>query len=131
MTDASRGKNPTALIYECYLDTAEVLVWPSSRLVGSAFQMQRTSSSFFLFIRYYQHAVDTHKHFKQSVCGLLMNYCRELLMKTLSPSPSAIFLGSFRMPYEEIRKMILEVDEDQLTEPMIQVTSPLITIHDL
>lgn len=52
-------------------------------------------------------------------------------MKTLFPSPSAIFLGSFRMPYEEIRKMILEVDEDQLTEPMIQVTSPLITIHDL
>uniref|UniRef100_A0A672KAI5 Protein diaphanous homolog 3-like n=1 Tax=Sinocyclocheilus grahami TaxID=75366 RepID=A0A672KAI5_SINGR len=32
----------------------------------------------------------------------------------------AIFLGSFRMPYEEIRRMILEVDEDQLTEPMIQ-----------
>lgn len=27
------------------------------------------------------------------------------------------------MPYEEIKSMILEVDEDQLTEPMIQVTS--------
>ncbi|KAM6979926.1 protein diaphanous homolog 3-like [Aplochiton taeniatus] len=32
----------------------------------------------------------------------------------------SIFLGSFRMPYLEIRRMILEVDEDQLTEPMIQ-----------
>uniref|UniRef100_A0A671Y1S8 Diaphanous-related formin 3 n=1 Tax=Sparus aurata TaxID=8175 RepID=A0A671Y1S8_SPAAU len=32
----------------------------------------------------------------------------------------AIFLGSFRMPYQEIRRMILEVDEEQLTEPMIQ-----------
>lgn len=35
--------------------------------------------------------------------------------------PAAIFLGSFRMPYYEIRRMIVEVDEDQLTEPMIQV----------
>lgn len=34
---------------------------------------------------------------------------------------AAIFLGSFRMPYQEIRQMILEVDEEQLTEPMIQV----------
>lgn len=25
------------------------------------------------------------------------------------------------MPYQEIRRMILEVDEEQLTEPMIQV----------
>uniref|UniRef100_A0A7N6BB30 Diaphanous-related formin 3 n=1 Tax=Anabas testudineus TaxID=64144 RepID=A0A7N6BB30_ANATE len=33
---------------------------------------------------------------------------------------TAIFLGSFRMPYQEIRRMILEVDEEQLTEPMIQ-----------
>lgn len=33
----------------------------------------------------------------------------------------AIFLGSFRMPYHEIRRMIVEVDEEQLTEPMIQV----------
>ncbi|KAK3533897.1 hypothetical protein QTP70_034810, partial [Hemibagrus guttatus] len=32
----------------------------------------------------------------------------------------SIFLGSFRLPYEEIRRMILEVDEEQLTEPMIQ-----------
>lgn len=33
----------------------------------------------------------------------------------------AIFLGSYRMPYQEIRRMIVEVDEEQLTEPMIQV----------
>ncbi|GAA6093840.1 protein diaphanous homolog 3 isoform X1 [Tachysurus ichikawai] len=32
----------------------------------------------------------------------------------------AIFLGSFRLPYEEIKRMIVEVDEEQLTEPMIQ-----------
>ncbi|XP_058256925.1 protein diaphanous homolog 3 isoform X1 [Hemibagrus wyckioides] len=32
----------------------------------------------------------------------------------------SIFLGSFRLPYEDIRRMILEVDEEQLTEPMIQ-----------
>uniref|UniRef100_A0A671PSA9 Protein diaphanous homolog 3-like n=1 Tax=Sinocyclocheilus anshuiensis TaxID=1608454 RepID=A0A671PSA9_9TELE len=55
-------------------------------------------------------------------------------LKVLDPKIAqnlSIFLGSFRMPYEEIRRIILEVDEDQLTEPMIQVTSPLITIHDL
>ncbi|KAI4830063.1 hypothetical protein KUCAC02_001716, partial [Chaenocephalus aceratus] len=32
----------------------------------------------------------------------------------------SIFLGSFRMPYQEICRMIVEVDEEQLTEPMIQ-----------
>ncbi|XP_067148702.1 protein diaphanous homolog 3 [Apteryx mantelli] len=32
----------------------------------------------------------------------------------------SIFLGSFRMPYEEIKMMILEVDETQLAESMIQ-----------
>lgn len=37
----------------------------------------------------------------------------------------AIFLGSFRMPYQEIRRMIVEVDEEQLTEPMIQVRQVL------
>uniref|UniRef100_A0A9J7X3T2 Diaphanous-related formin 3 n=2 Tax=Cyprinus carpio TaxID=7962 RepID=A0A9J7X3T2_CYPCA len=42
------------------------------------------------------------------------------LFLSLSLKPLAIFLGSFRMPYEEIRRIILEVDEDQLTEPMIQ-----------
>uniref|UniRef100_A0A5F8GSE5 Diaphanous related formin 3 n=1 Tax=Monodelphis domestica TaxID=13616 RepID=A0A5F8GSE5_MONDO len=32
----------------------------------------------------------------------------------------SIFLGSFRVPYEEIKIMILEVDETQLAESMIQ-----------
>uniref|UniRef100_A0A8C1W045 Diaphanous-related formin 3 n=1 Tax=Cyprinus carpio TaxID=7962 RepID=A0A8C1W045_CYPCA len=44
-------------------------------------------------------------------------------LKVLDPKIAqnlSIFLGSFRMPYEEIRRIILEVDEDQLTEPMIQ-----------
>lgn len=42
----------------------------------------------------------------------------------------AIFLGSFRMPYQEIRRVILEVDEEQLSEPMIQVGEDLHeTIH--
>ncbi|KAF0042952.1 hypothetical protein F2P81_004289 [Scophthalmus maximus] len=35
----------------------------------------------------------------------------------------SIFLGSFRMPYHEICRMIVEVDEEQLTEPMIQMSS--------
>lgn len=30
------------------------------------------------------------------------------------------------MPYQEIRRMILEVDEEQLTEPMIQVSHPAV-----
>ncbi|KAM3626177.1 uncharacterized protein V6R79_024140 [Siganus canaliculatus] len=44
-------------------------------------------------------------------------------LKVLDPKIAqnlSIFLGSFRMPYQEIRLMILEVDEEQLTEPMIQ-----------
>ncbi|XP_067352242.1 protein diaphanous homolog 3-like isoform X2 [Channa argus] len=44
-------------------------------------------------------------------------------LKVLDPKIAqnlSIFLGSFRMPYHEIRQMILEVDEEQLTEPMIQ-----------
>lgn len=40
---------------------------------------------------------------------------------SLSSPPVAIFLGSFRIPYQEIRRMIVEVDEEQLSEPMIQV----------
>ncbi|XP_023558144.1 protein diaphanous homolog 3 [Octodon degus] len=32
----------------------------------------------------------------------------------------SIFLSSFRVPYEEIKKMVLEVDETQLAESMIQ-----------
>ncbi|XP_041847658.1 protein diaphanous homolog 3-like isoform X2 [Melanotaenia boesemani] len=44
-------------------------------------------------------------------------------LKVLEPKIAqnlSIFLGSFRMPYQEIRRMIVEVDEEQLTEPMIQ-----------
>ncbi|KAG8001311.1 Protein diaphanous-like protein 3, partial [Nibea albiflora] len=44
-------------------------------------------------------------------------------LKVLDPKIAqnlSIFLGSFRMPYEEIRRMIVEVDMEQLTEPMIQ-----------
>ncbi|XP_055010798.1 protein diaphanous homolog 3 [Boleophthalmus pectinirostris] len=44
-------------------------------------------------------------------------------LKVLDPKIAqnlSIFLGSFRLPYKEIRRMIVEVDEDQLTEPMIQ-----------
>ncbi|XP_013909004.1 PREDICTED: protein diaphanous homolog 2-like [Thamnophis sirtalis] len=32
----------------------------------------------------------------------------------------SIFLGSFRMPYEEIKHIILEVDEAKLSEALIQ-----------
>lgn len=39
---------------------------------------------------------------------------------------SAIFLGSFRMPYEEIKNIILEVDEMKLSESLIQVSQNLI-----
>ena len=38
---------------------------------------------------------------------------------------AAIFLGSFRMPYHEIKNVILEVNEAVLTESMIQVRSRL------
>ncbi|OCT57275.1 hypothetical protein XELAEV_18003740mg [Xenopus laevis] len=33
----------------------------------------------------------------------------------------SIFLGSYRMSYEEIKNMILEVDEKKLSESLIQV----------
>uniref|UniRef100_A0A7M4FPM1 Diaphanous related formin 3 n=1 Tax=Crocodylus porosus TaxID=8502 RepID=A0A7M4FPM1_CROPO len=44
-------------------------------------------------------------------------------LKVLDPKIAqnlSIFLGSFRVPYEEIKMMILEVDETQLAESMIQ-----------
>ncbi|XP_077442860.1 protein diaphanous homolog 3-like isoform X2 [Stigmatopora argus] len=44
-------------------------------------------------------------------------------LKVLDPKIAqnlSIFLGSFRMPYKDICQMILEVDEEHLTEPMIQ-----------
>ncbi|CAM9178736.1 unnamed protein product, partial [Lampetra planeri] len=36
---------------------------------------------------------------------------------------TAIFLGSFRLPYEEIRDIVLEVDEERLSESLIQMSS--------
>ncbi|XP_021273485.1 protein diaphanous homolog 3 isoform X2 [Numida meleagris] len=44
-------------------------------------------------------------------------------LKVLDPKIAqnlSIFLGSFRVPYEEIKMMILQVDEMQLSESMIQ-----------
>lgn len=44
-------------------------------------------------------------------------------LKVLDPKIAqnlSIFLGSFRIPYQEIKRMVLEVDEEKLTEPMIQ-----------
>ncbi|XP_028291128.1 protein diaphanous homolog 3-like isoform X1 [Gouania willdenowi] len=44
-------------------------------------------------------------------------------LKVLDPKIAqnlSIFLGSFRMPYEDIRRMIVHVDEDQLSESIIQ-----------
>uniref|UniRef100_A0A8B9SYX7 Diaphanous related formin 2 n=1 Tax=Anas platyrhynchos TaxID=8839 RepID=A0A8B9SYX7_ANAPL len=37
----------------------------------------------------------------------------------------SIFLGSFRLPYEEIKNIILEVDEEKLSESLIQVLKNL------
>ncbi|XP_042316811.1 protein diaphanous homolog 3 isoform X2 [Sceloporus undulatus] len=44
-------------------------------------------------------------------------------LKILDPKTAqnlSIFLGSFRVPYEEIKTMILEIDEAQLSESMVQ-----------
>lgn len=43
--------------------------------------------------------------------------------------PAAIFLGSFRMPYQEIKNVILEVNEAVLTESMIQVRSKVVLLE--
>ncbi|CAL8270652.1 unnamed protein product [Boreogadus saida] len=43
------------------------------------------------------------------------------MIRFLCDNPTlAIFLGSFRMPYEEIKMVILEVNEKVLTESMVQ-----------
>lgn len=34
----------------------------------------------------------------------------------------AIFLGSYRMSYEDIKNIVLEVNEEMLSEALIQVT---------
>uniref|UniRef100_A0A087YF09 FH2 domain-containing protein n=1 Tax=Poecilia formosa TaxID=48698 RepID=A0A087YF09_POEFO len=41
----------------------------------------------------------------------------------------SIFLGSFRLPYEEIRDIVLEVDEERLSESLIQVRRMLTVQH--
>lgn len=60
-------------------------------------------------------------HHYLSFLILFLYLLQQLLHLLLVFLFSAIFLGSFRMPYQEIRRMIVEVDEEQLTEPMIQV----------
>lgn len=42
---------------------------------------------------------------------------------------AAIFLGSFRLPYEEIKNAILEVNEAVLTESMVQVRKTRMCDH--
>lgn len=60
-------------------------------------------------------------HHYLSFLILFLYLLQQLLHLLLVFLFAAIFLGSFRMPYQEIRRMIVEVDEEQLTEPMIQV----------
>lgn len=75
-----------------------ILILPRLALVStswSEFQMQTTSGSFFLFIRYYHHAVDIHAHKTKSVCGLLMNtaggfWCKLCLSRYLSHFPGVV-----------------------------------------
>lgn len=64
--------------------------------------------------------------------GVDVNYLDPVVFRTvwngeepffLSHSLAAIFLGSFRMPYQEIKNVILEVNEAVLTESMIQVSN--------
>uniref|UniRef100_A0A2K6FL61 Diaphanous related formin 2 n=1 Tax=Propithecus coquereli TaxID=379532 RepID=A0A2K6FL61_PROCO len=46
-------------------------------------------------------------------------------LRVLDPKTAqnlSIFLGSYRMPYEDIKNIILEVNEDILSEALIQVT---------
>ncbi|MEJ1280140.1 diaphanous related formin 1 [Cricetulus griseus] len=45
------------------------------------------------------------------------------LTLAFSAQTKTIFLGSFRMPYQEIKSVILEVNEAVLTESMIQVSN--------
>lgn len=47
--------------------------------------------------------------------------CRFELWDFCFVSHTAIFLGSFRLPYEEIKNAILEVNEKIVTESMVQV----------
>lgn len=42
------------------------------------------------------------------------------ILDTKTAQNLSIFLGSFRLPYEEIRDIVLEVDEERLSESLIQ-----------
>ncbi|NWQ75770.1 DIAP3 protein, partial [Columbina picui] len=63
---------------------------------------------------------------KRGKCYILFNLCfvsRKSLLSFFIMCGIfvlAIFLGSFRVPYEDIKMMILEVDETQLSESMVQ-----------
>uniref|UniRef100_A0A452H1Z9 Uncharacterized protein n=1 Tax=Gopherus agassizii TaxID=38772 RepID=A0A452H1Z9_9SAUR len=59
------------------------------------------------------------KKYKPEVSMKRINWSK--VSKYFSPYCGvAIFLGSFRMPYEEIKNIILEVDEKKLSESLIQ-----------
>uniref|UniRef100_A0A3B5MDT7 Diaphanous-related formin 2 n=1 Tax=Xiphophorus couchianus TaxID=32473 RepID=A0A3B5MDT7_9TELE len=45
---------------------------------------------------------------------------KELRILDAKTAQNLIFLGSFRLPYEEIRDIVLEVDEERLSESLIQ-----------
>uniref|UniRef100_A0A672V9I2 Diaphanous related formin 2 n=1 Tax=Strigops habroptila TaxID=2489341 RepID=A0A672V9I2_STRHB len=47
------------------------------------------------------------------------------ILDSKSAQNLSIFLGSFRLPYEEIKNIILEVDEEKLSESLIQVLKTL------
>uniref|UniRef100_A0A4W3H268 Diaphanous-related formin 3 n=1 Tax=Callorhinchus milii TaxID=7868 RepID=A0A4W3H268_CALMI len=71
------------------------------------------------------HGLKPKKEFKPDINMKRINWCKVCIffpqiLLFLYMFLTAIFLGSFRMPYEEIKIIILEVDEKQLTESMIQ-----------
>lgn len=53
--------------------------------------------------------------------GVQLNSDSEVLLILFARA--AIFLGSFRLPYEEIKNAVLQVNEKILTESMVQVLS--------
>lgn len=57
-----------------------------------------------------------------SLCISWLNTVPTDLFVLLFVTLAAIFLGSFRMPYEEIKNVILEVNEVVLTESLVQVS---------
>lgn len=69
-----------------------------------------------------KHNLDRDKIFElpEMVCFCISIFF-DLLILMMYYWISAIFLGSFRLPYEEIKNIILEVDEEKLSESLIQV----------